>query len=295
MTDQTFVPAPPKLRIRKAPRKILRTTRPVNEILDRPDINGISFQNKLIELKLAGKNSSISAKIFRESISNLARRTTGSTFGINPKHLLHALDAQQIEDYATEVYGVDLTKNKVSIDPELCEIAIDEAAEILLDASTKGAKIIFASSRPGATLPLMGRLALLAQEYGATILESFTNTSRTIVDGRRDRNLTWSDKVAVVSDETTKSLLGTNDTKIGDDSFFHLPRPDLVVADHVFAASALTSGYKTIALASLDSLALAVASLDESKTLSVPLDLSRPSSHYEIINEYFENFFEIQS
>lgn len=295
MTEQSFVPAPPKVKVRKAPRRILRTTRPVNEIVERPDLEAISFQNKLIELKLAGKNSGISAHIFRDAIANLARRNHGSTMGINPKNLLHALDHQQIQDCAEEIFGIDLTKNKIYIDAQLSEIAIDEAAERLLDASVNGAKIIFASSRPGSTLALFSRLAGLAQEFGATIVDSFTNTSKTIVDGRNGRNLTWCEKVAVVSDEETMSLLGTNDVKISDDLFFHLPRPDLVVSDHVFAAGALTSGFPTISFVGLESLAVAVASIVEKHDLPVPINLNRPSSHYEIIYDYFLDFFNAQS
>lgn len=295
MADQSFVPAPPKVRVRKAPRKILRTTRPANEIVEKPDLSGISFQNKLIELKLAGKQTGMSTQIFRDAITNLVRRNSASTMGINPKYLLHALDAGQIEECATEVYGVDLSKNKIHINAELCEIAIDEAAGRLLDASVNGAKIIFASSRPSATLALFSRLAGLSQEFGATIIDSFTNTSKTIIDGRKGRNLTWCEKVAAVSDEETMSLLGTNDVKIGDDLFFHLPRPDLVVADHVFAAAALTSGFPTISFVGLESLAVAVASVNEKNDLSVPISLSRPTSHYEIIFDYFEDFFDAQS
>lgn len=295
MTEQSFVPAPPRVKIRKAPSRILRTTRPVNEILERPDLNSISFQNKLIELKLAGKNSGISTHIFRNAVANLARRHVDSTMGIKPKYLLHALDHQQIEDIAEELFGIDMTKNKIYIDAELCEIAIDEASERLLDAASRGAKMIFASSRPGSTLALFSRLAGLAQEYGATIIDSFTNTSKTIVDGRNGRNLTWCEKVAVVSDEETMSLLGTNDTKISDDLFFHLARPDLVVTDHVFAAGAITSGYPTISFIGLDSLAVGVASSNEKLDLSVPINLNRPSSHYEMVYDYFEDFFDTNS
>ncbi|MBP9115085.1 MAG: phosphatase [Acidimicrobiia bacterium] len=292
MLDQSFVPAPSKVRVHKAPHKILRTTRPAGEIIDRPDLCGISFQNKLIELKLAGKQTGMSTQIFRESMTSLARRDTTATMGINPKYLLHALDAQQIEDCATEVYGIELTKNKIYIDVELCEIAIDEASERLLDASIKGAKILFASSRPSATLALFSKLAVLAQEYGANILDSYSNTSKTIIDGRSGRNLTWCEKVCVVCEEDTMSLLGTNDTKIADDLFFHLPRPDLVVSDNIFAAGALTSSYPTISFIDLESLSLSVASVNEKNSLVVPINLSRPSSHYEIVYEYFKNFFE---
>lgn len=295
MADQSFVPAPPKVKVRKAPRKILRTTREAKDIVDRPDLENLSMQNKLRELSLAGPQSGMSTQIFRDNVANLARRSPSSTMGISPKFLLHALDSGQIEDICEEVYGIDATKNKVHIDLELSEIAIDEAAMTLLKASAAGAKIIFASSRPASTLPLMSGLANLAQEFGATVLESFTNTTTAIVDGRSGRNLSWVRKVATVCEPETMSLLGTNDIKISDDLFFHLPRPDLVVADHIFAAGAITRDFPSISFVGLESLAVSVASVNERNALAVPINLSRPSSHYEIINEYFEDFFESQS
>lgn len=295
MADQSFVPAPPKVKVRKAPRKILRTTREAKDIVDRPDLENLSMQNKLRELGLAGPQSGMSTQVFRDNVANLARRNPTATMGVSPKFLLHALDSGQIEEAAEEIYGIDTSKNKIHIDLELSEIAIDEAAMKLLNAAASGAKIIFASSRPAATLPMMSCLANLAQEFGAVILESFTNTSTAIVDGRSGRNLSWSGKVGSVCEVETMSLLGTNDIKISDDLFFHLPRPDLVVADHVFAAGAIARDYPTISFVGFESLAVAVASVNERNALAVPINLSRPSSHYEIINEYFKDFFESQS
>lgn len=289
MDSHKFVPAPPKLFVRKKQRRIIRTTREVGTIIEKPDTESMTFVQELKTMGLAGSRSSISTNIFRDRVGQLARRHSGATMGINGKYLLHALDAGDIENCAVEVFGVDPTQPKVFIDPELTSIALDEALEKIAESARSGASMIFASSRPASTMPFMIELARLSKEAGARILESFDNTSEFIVDGRRGRSLTWCSSVAVVSDGG--SLLATDDAKAADDLLFHLPRPDLVVADHIFAGAALTNGYPTIAFAGLDSLAVAVASLPERHCLTVPMNLDQACSHYEIIANTAKSYF----
>ena len=89
-----------------------------------------------------------------------------------------------------------------------------------------------------------------------------------------------------------ESLLATDDAKAADDLFFHLPRPDLVVADHIFAGASITCGFPTIAFAGLNSLAVAVASVPESNCLVVPMSLSRTANHYEVIANFAKSYFD---
>lgn len=289
MDSHRFVPGPPRINVRKKRRPILRPTREVGAIFERPDFESMTFIQQIIKMGLAGKKTSISTQIFRDRIGNLARRNPDATMGINGKYLIHALDAGAIEDGAQEIYGIDATKPVIQIDPELTMIALDEAFERISEAAHKGAKIIFASSRPSATLPLMIELAKLSENAGAKILQSFDNTSSFIADGRKGRNFTWIGSVAVLSDG--QSLLSTDDAKAADDLLFHLPRPDIVVADHIFAGAALTGGFSTIAFAGLESLAVAIASIPENNCLAVPLDLCRPSTHYDIIANFAKSYF----
>ncbi len=293
MDSHEFVPAPPnKIRIKKAPRTVIRAIREVGEIVNQPDLEELTFEQALKKLGLAGSRSSIATTIFRDLVGNLARRHHDATMGINPKFLLHALDSGDIEECAKEVFGVDTTQNKVFINEELATIALAEMFERLFDASQNGARIIFASSRPASTLELFSELALMCYQLGAEILDSFSNSSSFVADGRKNRQLTWVSNVGVVSHEG--SLLATNDAKVADELMFHLPRPDLVVADHVFAGAALTNGYETIGLCGLESLAVAVASVNEKRCLAVPVDIDRPSSHYGIIANEAKSFFESQ-
>jgi hypothetical protein len=290
MDSHKFVPAPPKFRIRRKPRKIIRTTREVGAIVDKPDLESMTFVQQLKAMGLAGSRTSLSINEFRDRVGQLARRHRDATMGINGKYLLHALDAGDIEDCAAEIFGIDPTGTKVAIDPELTSIALEEAFEKISEAARSGAKIIFASSRPAATMPLFIELARLSASVGAEVLDSFDNSSPFIADGRKGRMLTWCSGVAVVSDGS--SLLATDDAVAAEDLLFHLPRPDLVVADHIFAGAALTNGFPTVAFAGLNSLAVAVASLPEKHCLAVPISLDQSCTRYGIIANNAKSYFE---
>ncbi len=289
MDDHRFVPGPAIVHVRKKRRRILRPTREVGAIIDRPDTESMTVVQELVAMGLAGRKTAISTQVFRDSIGQLARRNPESTMGINGKYLIHALDAGSIEEGAAEVFGVDTSQVTVKIDPELLEIALDEACERIAEVANKGGKLIFACSRPAATLPLLIELARLSAQAGANILQSFDNTSAFIADGRKDRRITWNGSVGVITDG--QSLLATNDAKAADDLFFHLPTPDLVIADHIFAGASLTNGFPTIAFAGLESLAVAIASIPEKHCLTVPMSLSQPSTHYGIVANYAKSYF----
>ena len=289
MVNHQFVPSPPKRTLWRKPRKIFRVVREPGEIVDRHDFSNLTFIQQINAMRVAGKRSSISTQSFRDLVGQLARRYPQATMGINPKYLRHALDAGSIEDLAIEVYGCDPIQPKVFIDDELFMIALDEAFARISDVARNGGNIIFATSRPNAMLPFMIQLASLADNAGGNVLDLFSNTSPTIIDGRAGRCLTWCAGVGVVSGEG--SLLSTNDVKIGDDLLFHLSRPDLVVADHIFAGAALTNGYPTVAFTGFESLAVAVASVPEQQCTSVPISLSLPSNHYEILANNAKSYF----
>ena len=290
MDSHRFVPGPPRIKAMRKKKKIIRPLRSVGAIYETPDFESMTFSQSLVKMGITGKKTSQSTQEFRESVGQLARRNPHSTMGISAKCLLHALDSGSIEDCAQEVFGTNTSEKSVKIDPELTMIALDEAFARISQASQSGAKIIFACSRPSATLPLFIELANLSQTSGAQILQSFDNTSEFIADGRKGRRFTWCQGVALVSDG--ESLLATNDAKAADDLLFHLPRPDLVVSDHIFAGASITSGFPTIALVGLESLAVAVASVPEKNCLAVPMSLSQPSSHYGIIANFAKPYFQ---
>ena len=250
----------------------------------------MTFSQSLIKMGICGKRTSVSTQVFRDRVGQLARRNPESTMGISGKFLLHALDSGSIEECAQEVFGIDTSNHSVFIDPELTMIALDEAFDKIANAASNGAKIIFASSRPAATLPLFIEIARLSESVGANILQSFDDTSSFIADGRKGRHFSWSGGVAVMSDG--ESILASNDAKAADDLFFHLPRPDLVVADHIFAGASITCGFATVAFTGLESLAVAVASVPENNCLAVPMSLSRTGNHYEIIANFAKSYFE---
>ncbi|HMS25551.1 MAG TPA: phosphatase [Acidimicrobiia bacterium] len=289
MDSHRFVPGPPRVHVRRKHQRIVRTTREVGSIIDRPDTESMTLIEELVSMGIAGRKTAISTQALRDTIGQLARRNPEFTMGINGKYFLHALDAGSIEQGVEEVFGVDTTQATVTIDPEMCAVALDEAFDQISDAAYKGARMIFASSRPASTLPLLIELARLSSGAGAQILDSYDNTRPFIADGRKGRCFTWISSVGVMSDNG--SLLSTNDAKAADDLFFHLPRPDLVIADHIFAGASLTNGLPTIALTGLDSLAVAIATIPEKNCTAIPMSLNQPSTHYGVVANYAKSYF----
>ena len=67
-----------------------------------------------------------------------------------------------------------------------------------------------------------------------------------------------------------------------------LPEPDLVVADRVFAGTAVSHGHEVVAFADLDAVALAVAAWRGMSIRVVPLDDRRPPATYGPVLELLE-------
>jgi len=125
-------------------------------------------------------------------------------------------------------------------------------------------------------------LAAAASASGARVL---TATQSGPVD-RAGRRLWWIDGVAVLSDG--ESLVAQDSKDAADELLFVLPEPDLVVADRVFAGTAVSHGHEVVAFADLDAVALAVAAWRGMSIRVVPLDDRRPPATYGPVLELLE-------
>jgi hypothetical protein len=101
------------------------------------------------------------------------------------------------------------------------------------------------------------------------------------IDARSDRRLRWFDGVAVITDG--EALLGGPGFGAADEMAFHLPPPDLVVADRAIAGGCLGAGIETVALAGFDAVALGVAAHRGEPITLVPLDDTRPPAAYSVL------------
>ena len=96
--------------------------------------------------------------------------------------------------------------------------------------------------------------------------------------------------MAVVSDG--ESLFGGPGYGAAAELLFHLPPPDLVVADRAIAGGCLATGIETVAFAGFDAVALGVAGLRGEPVTLVPLADTRPPAAYEVLRGLARHRFE---
>ncbi|MCC6338378.1 MAG: phosphatase [Acidimicrobiia bacterium] len=171
------------------------------------------------------------------------------------------------------------------IDPDLTLAAWVTAVDRVLDVASRGGRLIFATGRPASLLPLYQQVAVLATAAGGDVLADtesppFPPGARRTPTARRIR---WFGGVAVVTDG--RSLLADDAVEAARELFFHLPRPDLVVADHGFAGGAVAIDVETVALADLDALAFGLVVDDGLPVTLVPCTDTQAPAAYECLAE----------
>lgn len=216
----------------------------------------------------------------RAEVSNGVRRLVAGDrrvmFGLELDRVTHE-EAQAAVD---EVWGSPSDGVRTSIDPDRTLAGARVLGERLRDASVHGRRVAFATGRPASMLPMLTRLVSAARAGGAVIAEC---PHYGPLEPRRHppRWLWWYDGVAAVTDG--EHLLADDGVEAGDEWLFAVGRPDLVVADLGFAGAAAEAGHETIALADLDTPALAVAAARGAPLRLVPLDARRPPAAYAAV------------
>lgn len=166
------------------------------------------------------------------------------------------------------------------IDPLRTVAGAHVLGALLAQAAAAGARVAFATARPASLLPLYQTLARSALDAGAVVLGD--DESEEFRDGgRAGRRLRWYHGVAVVVDRT--GLLDTDAVEAADEWLFHLPRPELVVADRGFAGVSVARGIATVACCDLDTPALAMAAASREHCTLVPFIVGRPPVAYDLI------------
>jgi hypothetical protein len=185
-----------------------------------------------------------------------------------------ALTNEHVEAAVEAVYGWDGDGPRARIAPGRTVDGFTTAVARVLEVARSGGRVTFATARPAALLPLHRRLAARAAAEGARLLAA----RETSGFGPAARRVRWIDHVAVLTDGA--ALLADSSTEAAEEWLFTLPRPDLVVADHLYAGVAAASGLEVVAFADLDAVALAVASWQGRAVRVVPLDDRRPPAAY---------------
>ena len=189
-----------------------------------------------------------------------------------------ALTADDVLDALAAGWG--WSHDDPALDPGRTLAGIVELADRLSRVAARGGRVAFATARPASLIAVHGALARLAGDAGADVATSVA-TGPFREAGVPGRRIWWADCVAVLTDGS--SLLGASDAVVGDELLFELGRrPDLVVADGVFAGAAARAGLDVVALAGPASVALGVAAARGLLTI-VPLDDTLPPAAYAAV------------
>lgn len=187
-----------------------------------------------------------------------------------------ALTTDDVFDALAEIWG--WTGEDPAIDPGRTLAGIVELADRLSHVAARAGRVAFATARPASLLALHGSLAALAGDAGADVAAA-VRTSPFRESGAPGRRVWWVDGVAALTDGA--ALLAAGDAVVVDELLFELGRrPDLVVADGVFAGAAARAGLEVVALAGPGSVALGLAATRHVLSI-VPLDETQPPVAYE--------------
>jgi len=233
-----------------------------------------TLRRRILEARIAGPHAHFGRDAVKASIRALVNADRRAQLGCDG---LDACTSDEVRDALGSTHGWDPQGARAAIDPD-CTLAALEAAGIrIAEAAQAGARIAVATARPASLLGLAQFVAAEAAALGGRVLVS----DRAAIDRAAGRELWWIGGVAVLTDG--RALLASDGA--GDDWLFAVGRPDLVVADRVYAGSALRAGCDVVAWADLDAPALSLAAARGRPILVVPLDERRPAAAYEVAED----------
>ena len=238
-----------------------------------------SRRDQLKDAHLAGRSTRFSRDDVITMTRALVRGDREARLGLPP---FTSLTEEHVAAATALVFGWDGASGRARINPNRTIEGFRSACARILECAEVGGRVAFATARPASLLGVYRALAAAASASGARVL---TATQSGPVD-RAGRRLWWIDGVAVLSDG--ESLVAQDSKDAADELLFVLPEPDLVVADRVFAGTAVSHGHEVVAFADLDAVALAVAAWRGMSIRVVPLDDRRPPATYGPVLELLE-------
>jgi histidinol phosphate phosphatase hisN-like protein len=238
-----------------------------------------SRRDRLKDAHLAGRSTRFSRDDVTAMTRALVRGDREARLGLPP---FSGLTEEHVAAATALVFGWDGNGARARIDPNRTIEGVRSACARIVESAQGGGRIAFATARPASLLGVYRALAAAASASGARVLSA---TQSGPVD-RAGRRLWWVDGVAVLSDG--ESLVAHDSKDAADELLFVLPEPDLVVADRMFAGTAVSQGHEVVAFADLDAIALAVAAWRGMSVRVVPIDDGRPPATYDPVLELLE-------
>ena len=240
-----------------------------------------TLRRQLLDARVSGRQ-----RLGRTEVLTTARRVArGEPAALYELDPFASLGLEEVMVAIAAVWGPDLGSPDLgatlAIDPDLTAAGAVAGFGRIADVARRGGRLVFATTRPASLLGLHQELVRLARATGGEVLDD-DETGPAQIDARSDRNLRFLDGVAVVSDG--ESLFGGPGYGAAAELLFHLPPPDLVVADRAIAGGCLATGIETVALAGLDAVALGVAARRGEPVTVVPVDATRAPAAYAVVS-----------
>jgi hypothetical protein len=185
--------------------------------------------------------------------------------------------AQEVRDALVALAGPQ-DGARACIDPDRALEAAGRAGAVLGRVARGGGTVAFATGAPASLLSLHTTVARAARDAGAQVV-----TCDAVGPYLLGRSLWWHASVAVATDGRT--LVEERRPEAGDEWLFAVGRPDLVIADGIFARQAIAAGLETIAVADLDAPDAWLAAHRGGAVVVVPAASRRPPAAYEPLVE----------
>jgi Phosphatase len=241
-----------------------------------------TVRQRLVESRISGRQ-----RVGRTEVLTTARRVVrGDPAALYELSPFPAITLDEVMAAIAAEWGPDLGSPDlaatVSVDPDRTLACATVAFGRIADVARRGGRLVFATTRPASLLGLGQELARLARAAGGLVLTD-DETGLTSLDSHSNRRLRWFDDVAVITDGA--SLIGGPGFGAAAELSFHLPPPDLVVADRAIAGGFLAAGVEIVAPAGFDAVALVVAAQRGDPATLIPLDDTRPPAAYAVLAE----------
>jgi hypothetical protein len=171
------------------------------------------------------------------------------------------------------------------IDPDLVLSALQALGARLARAGQTGERMLIATGHPTGLLAMYMAVARALVTAGVKLETPLDNSTLTPPRKlKRPRRVRYLDGVAVL--HTGADVLHTHDSWPMDALLDATEPPDLVLADHGWAGSAITRGLEVVCFTDVNDPAIAVAKADGLVDIVVPCDDNLAPVAYEPVRDY---------
>lgn len=234
---------------------------------------------QLIAAGITGRHQSHDRANTLKKIAELREGQPDATFGISG---VQGLDPSQVLAALAQLTGCspDLVdcEGWDTIDPDVTVRSLVLAGTRLRDAAARGDLLLAVTGHPTGMLESYVNIVAAYRRAGGKVLR-LREDEELDIGSRRHAEVRYVGGVGCLAD--WGSLKHTHSPAAMEALLAAQPWPDLVLGDHGFAGGAIERDIPTIAVMDINDPALAVAAIQRSNVLVIPMDDNRLPASYE--------------